>query len=773
MNDSLRLTLSVALLTGGCSAPIDDRADSPRDNGSVGVTTSAFSHEPPLPVPGSDFVAERAFVGDPLRGLGAGEAGNLFVLDAGDGAGMASTTKSFTLLLAAEAVASGVVSLDDWVTISTKAGTINNNHSRRHSNAGLAPGDVVRFEDLLYAVMLPSAGDASIAVGQHIAVKTFPAFASATDVVQENVFTAMMNQRAIQLGLDDTVFFNAYGGDHAHADDNTPIGDVPHRATTRDMVRWFDFGMSSSALFRTVAGFQGTWAFAAQDGKAFSFSQGFGYPGVRGQKGGSNTACGNCLISSSRRIGRDVLVAYTQGQAGDGVTLFDYGFAKLFHPQEQAESPNYTGGWSKSALACVTSDRAASAVVQANGDLRILLWGLDLERGSIAHLNETVVRWTPPGHLALGLPGGGGRDAGGPGGGPRRPPGGGLAIFQPPPEPGFGFVVNPPGGGGPVGPGNVTTGGKPLAVSDARIAYAGGGNLVVAAETDKGIYLYSYGITGNDTVVQRDLELVGQGSRARVAVLHSTLVVTAHRNAAGSLELKSWQLDPLTGKLSNPLAISVGPGIPDTSELELAARPGLSPQHDLLVAHQGFASQRSLRSFQVTHNSGAISAQGELVWAGSASHLAVAPVTGFGTSRRIYGLAFRDAQGRLTVESYELTGAGTLWTRGRTTDILGGPNQLAADAELRISAYREGGVAVVVQPHPSVPDQRVDAWSFDRSATSTAITPARIATRTFTGNRLSGACRVPNLSAEGDILVSTGQAPLEGLRLRAFRSGPR
>src|SRR5688500_19926196 len=116
----------------------------------LALTASVFTDPPVPPVSGSDFQAQRAFVGVPLLGLDAGLKGNLFTLNADDPAAMASTTKSFTLLLAAEAVKEGVATLDDLVTISVKAVSVNTGHAvagePTHATAGLPAGEQLRFE---------------------------------------------------------------------------------------------------------------------------------------------------------------------------------------------------------------------------------------------------------------------------------------------------------------------------------------------------------------------------------------------------------------------------------------------------------------------------------------------------------------------------------------------------------------------------------------------------------------------------------------------------
>ncbi|MGH7860291.1 MAG: D-alanyl-D-alanine carboxypeptidase family protein [Candidatus Binatia bacterium] len=725
------------------------------------LAAPAAADPPPEPVSGADFQAQRAFVGDPLLGMGPGEAGNLYTLDADDPAHMASTTKSFTLLLAVEAVEAGFVSLNDAVTISTKAATIDNNHGgsgqSTHTKAGFSAGEQVLFQDLLYAMMLPSGGDAAIAIAQHVAVSIYPVFVQSSDAAQEGAFVALMNARAEELGLTETYFFNPYGGDHAHADDNTAGEDVAHQASTREMAEWFSFAMQYP-LFRQVAGFQGTYSFNTLGGTSYGFSKSFSYPGTQGGKGGSGGGCGTCSVSESRRIGRDLVVAYTQGQGGDGVVLLDYGFASLFHPSLQAESPKWTGGWVDHDLACVNDQYAASVVVRPEGTLDMLLWGLDLEQHVIDHVNAPETQETPSGDLLPGDPGGG--DGGRPSGlqsssnDDERPDELSDPNRQPPPP----------------GPDSYGSKSEPPIASRARIDYAGEGNLVVIAETDLGIYLHSFGITKDETVVLRDSGFVGEGSDARVFALYRSLIVSAHRRPTGVVEIQSWHLDPATGLLGNPLDAEPVTKLA-AGELELSGWRGFAANYRILVAGQdGATLGRRLASFNVHRQTGAIDFRDD--WSSSnttAERLALARVPQYDDARDIHALAFRTGDLRLGVTAFELLDDGTIVWRGGATTL----PELTANATLEIAAYEAGGVMIAVQSDTNAALQGFQAWALDPSATGSGITPNRIALETASQDGLVGLCRAPSSAVEGDFLLAHGVPGVDALRLQVWRSGPR
>jgi len=124
----------------------------------------------------------------------AGSGQVLFERNSHERRAIASMTKLMTLLLAFEAVETGKVSLQDKVTASMNAYRLGG------AQIWLAPGEVMSLEDLLRAVAMQSANDASVAVAEHIAGSV------------EN-FVALMNQRAKELGMNDTHYMNPHGLD--------------------------------------------------------------------------------------------------------------------------------------------------------------------------------------------------------------------------------------------------------------------------------------------------------------------------------------------------------------------------------------------------------------------------------------------------------------------------------------------------------------------------------------------------------------------------------
>lgn len=104
----------------------------------------------------------------------------------------ASITKIMTMLLTMEAIGSGKIKLSDRVTISEYATTMGG------TQLFLAPGEIRTVEELIKGVSIESANDAAVALAEYISGS-------------EELFVKKMNERAKELGMNDTHFSNCNG----------------------------------------------------------------------------------------------------------------------------------------------------------------------------------------------------------------------------------------------------------------------------------------------------------------------------------------------------------------------------------------------------------------------------------------------------------------------------------------------------------------------------------------------------------------------------------
>ncbi|MEA1943706.1 MAG: D-alanyl-D-alanine carboxypeptidase [Pseudomonadota bacterium] len=119
----------------------------------------------------------------------------------------ASLTKMMTLYMLFEAIESGEIGLHDQIRVSANAaGAV-------PSRLGFTPGDTIEVEDAIRALVIKSANDVAVAVGERIGGG-------------ESRFAEMMTERAAELGLENTTFRNASG-----------LPDRRQQTTARDMAR--------------------------------------------------------------------------------------------------------------------------------------------------------------------------------------------------------------------------------------------------------------------------------------------------------------------------------------------------------------------------------------------------------------------------------------------------------------------------------------------------------------------------------------------------------
>lgn len=131
----------------------------------------------------------------------------------------ASLTKVMTLIVVAEHL-ENENSLQDAITVSQAA--FDDMSAAGSSGMGLAVGEKLTVEAMLYALMLQSDGIAATELAKYVAGS-------------EAAFVEMMNQKAQELGLKDTHFVNPTG-----------LHDVNHYSTCRELATMMAYAMNQS-----------------------------------------------------------------------------------------------------------------------------------------------------------------------------------------------------------------------------------------------------------------------------------------------------------------------------------------------------------------------------------------------------------------------------------------------------------------------------------------------------------------------------------------------
>lgn len=227
----------------------------------------------------------------------------LFEHDADKQMPPASITKVMTLLLVFEAMDAGKFTMETEIVASEHACSMGG------SQIWLEPGEAFTVNELLKAAAISSANDACVALGEAVSGS-------------EETFVELMNERAAELGMKNTVFKNCTGLDAEG-----------HLSTARDIA------IMSAELLRhpEIKNYSTVWMDSLRGGKTELTNTNrlvrF-YKGCTGLKTGSTDGAGCCLSASAERDGME-LISVTLGSPNTderfaaGRKLLDYGFANF------------------------------------------------------------------------------------------------------------------------------------------------------------------------------------------------------------------------------------------------------------------------------------------------------------------------------------------------------------------------------------------------------------------------------------------------------------
>ena len=214
----------------------------------------------------------------------------------------ASVTKVMTLLLIMEAVDAGRLNREDQVTVSAAAAGMGG------SQVYLKEGEQFSVGELIKCVTVVSGNDAAVALAEHLAGS-------------EGAFVAQMNQRAKELGMDDTNFINCTG-----------LPAQGHVTSAYDIAL-----MSRELILRhpTIQEYTTIWMDSIRDG-AFGLTNTNRlvrfYNGATGLKTGSTDSAGYCISATARRDDMELIAVILHAPTSperfeDAKALLDYGFA--------------------------------------------------------------------------------------------------------------------------------------------------------------------------------------------------------------------------------------------------------------------------------------------------------------------------------------------------------------------------------------------------------------------------------------------------------------
>ena len=208
---------------------------------------------------------------------------------------MASTTKIMTSIILIENA-----DLTQTVTISAKAAGTGG------SRLGLKKNDKITMNDLLYGLMLESGNDAAVAIAENVGGSV-------------EGFAELMNEKAKQLGLENTHFVTPHG-----------LDDPEHYTTAYELAKLADYALKNETFARVVNTKDYTVTINGYPKAISNTNELLGYlNGVNGVKTGFTNNAGRCLVTSVNRNGFEIITVVLQAdtkkiRTNDSINLIDY-----------------------------------------------------------------------------------------------------------------------------------------------------------------------------------------------------------------------------------------------------------------------------------------------------------------------------------------------------------------------------------------------------------------------------------------------------------------
>ena len=220
-----------------------------------------------------------------------------------------------TLLLIVEALERGEFSLDDTVSASAEASSLGG------SQIYLKEGETLSVRDMIKSIVIASANDAAYAMGE---------FVSGSN----DAFVRRMNERAHELGMNNTHFVNAHGlDDDDHYTSARDIAVMSRELISHKMI--FDYTKIRLDSIR-----DGAFTLTSTNKLLRS------YEGITGLKTGSTSKSLFSMSATAERDGVSLIAVVMTSPTGDdrfkdAARLLDYGFERYtkFTAAEKEKNP--------------------------------------------------------------------------------------------------------------------------------------------------------------------------------------------------------------------------------------------------------------------------------------------------------------------------------------------------------------------------------------------------------------------------------------------------
>ena len=229
----------------------------------------------------------------------------------------ASLMKIMCLLIAMERIDENKLSLTETVTASDNAAEV------KGADVWIKSGESMKVEDLIKAIAMVSANDATVVLAERIAGS-------------EQKFVEMENEKTKQLGMQNTVFKDAVGSEESGS--VTSARDVA--LMSRELMR-----------YKNIIPYVTSWIDHLRDGQTQIVNTNKmvrTYQGTTGLKTGTSEKSGSCISATAQKDGMELIAvalgcSNSKDRFKDATVLLDTGFSeyKSIKPRLPEDIPNF------------------------------------------------------------------------------------------------------------------------------------------------------------------------------------------------------------------------------------------------------------------------------------------------------------------------------------------------------------------------------------------------------------------------------------------------
>lgn len=193
---------------------------------------------------------------------------------------IASTTKLMTCLLTMEALSAGQLTLEEQIAVSAAAQALS---ASADGVIEMEVGEQITVRELLMGALLPSSNECALCLAEAVAGS-------------EEEFVKLMNQKALEIGLSQAIFFNSHGLPY-YTEEPVPAK-CQNRMSAEDMFRLVSYLLKVYPQVTDITSIKNAKLPSLDVEVRNTNPLLYNLPGVTGLKTGTTNKAGACLVTS-------------------------------------------------------------------------------------------------------------------------------------------------------------------------------------------------------------------------------------------------------------------------------------------------------------------------------------------------------------------------------------------------------------------------------------------------------------------------------------------